>query len=90
MLPVLAVTARAFGGAATANYAGAFWKLTNTSHLAPPGAGNDGAVGITAVSPVWLRFDWDAGSPGLENAIGTARFGVYKGNGRLIYQRETF
>ncbi|MGH8286813.1 MAG: DUF6701 domain-containing protein, partial [Steroidobacteraceae bacterium] len=59
-------------------------------HLGPPGAGNDGAVGITAVSPVWLRYDWDAGSPGLENAIGTARFGVYKGNGRLIYQRETF
>ncbi|MGH8285954.1 MAG: DUF6701 domain-containing protein, partial [Steroidobacteraceae bacterium] len=47
--PVLTATARAFGGAATTNYAGAFWKLTNASLT-----GRTYSAGAVALDPSGL------------------------------------
>ncbi|NNC64508.1 MAG: DNRLRE domain-containing protein [Gammaproteobacteria bacterium] len=58
--------------------------------LAAPGAGNTGSVQIDATVPTWLRFDWDAGTPGDENPSGQAAFGLYKGDSGQIYLREVY
>jgi len=58
--------------------------------LAAPGAGNNGSVRIDATVPSWLRFDWDAASPGDENPWGHAAFGLYKGEAGQIYLREVY
>ena len=58
--------------------------------LTAPGAGNDGSTTGTADVPNWLKFDWDPGTPGLENPNGTARFGIFGGEGRRIYMRELY
>ncbi len=56
--------------------------------LRAPGAGNDGTVTATAVVPAWLRFDWNATNPGLENPSGVAVFGIYQGESKRIFQTE--
>jgi MSHA biogenesis protein MshQ len=56
--------------------------------LRAPGAGNGGTVTLTAVVPDWLRFDWNAATPGLESPSGIATFGIFQGNSRRIYQGE--
>jgi len=56
--------------------------------LRAPGAGNDGTVTVTAVVPTWLRFDWNAANPGLENPSGIATFGIFKGDSKRIFQTE--
>lgn len=58
--------------------------------LLAPGAGNDGSTDVTAAVPAWLKFDWDASLPGLEDPTGTATFGIFGGNGRRIYTRELY
>lgn len=58
--------------------------------LAAPGAGNQGSVIVTATVPDWLRFDWDAGTPGDENPAGQATFGIFGGESRQIYTREIY
>ncbi len=59
-------------------------------YLQAPGDGNDGSTTITADVPAWLRFDWNAAVPGLENPAGTATFGIYRGEDRRIYTRELY
>ncbi|MDZ7767968.1 MAG: LamG domain-containing protein [Woeseiaceae bacterium] len=59
-------------------------------YLQAPGDGNDGSTTITADVPAWLRFDWNAALPGLENPAGTATFGIYRGEDRRIYTRELY
>ena len=59
-------------------------------YLQAPGDGNDGSVAVEADVPAWLRFDWDAALPGLENPRGTATFGIYRGEDRRIYTREIY
>jgi MSHA biogenesis protein MshQ len=58
--------------------------------LAAPGAGNSGALTITATAPVWLRYDWDTSSAGFENPTGLASFGQFPGPASRIYQREIY
>jgi MSHA biogenesis protein MshQ len=56
--------------------------------LRAPGAGNDGTVTVTTVVPSWLRFDWNAAAPGLENPSGVATFGIFRGETKRIFQTE--
>jgi MSHA biogenesis protein MshQ len=58
--------------------------------LAAPGPGETGSVRIDATVPSWLRFDWDAATPGDENPSGQAAFGLYKGDAGQIYLREVY
>ena len=58
--------------------------------LAAPGLGKTGGVRIDATVPSWLRFDWDAATPGDENPSGQATFGLYKGDAGQIYLREVY
>ena len=59
-------------------------------HLRAPGVTNDGSTTATADVPVWLEFDWNVASPGLEDPSGTAVFGIYEGQDRRIYIREMY
>jgi MSHA biogenesis protein MshQ len=59
-------------------------------NLLAPGAGHDGSAAVTADVPAWLRFDWNAALPGLENPVGTATFGIFRGEDRRIYTRELY
>ena len=59
-------------------------------HLQAPGETNDGSATIRADVPDWLEFDWDSASPGLEDPVGTAVFGIFSGSDRRIYIRELY
>jgi MSHA biogenesis protein MshQ len=58
----------------------------NSLSLSAPGAGNDGSVdleyNLDAAGLEWLK-------PGGHNPTAKATFGIYKGNQRLIYMRES-
>jgi MSHA biogenesis protein MshQ len=59
-------------------------------YLAAPGAGNSGAVTVTATAPTWLQYLWYA-SPGTNsNPTGNATFGLFPGPASRIYQREVY
>jgi MSHA biogenesis protein MshQ len=58
--------------------------------LQAPGSNNHGSVRIDSNVPAWLRFDWDASSPGDENPTGTATFGLFDGEPAQIYLREIY
>lgn len=53
-----------------------------------PGAGNTGSVITIVTAPAWLQYDWDSAAAGDENPSGTATFGRYRGNDRVIYWLE--
>ncbi len=59
-------------------------------HLRAPGPNNNGSTTATADVPAWLEYDWDVLNPGLEDPRGTAVFGIYAGQDRLIYTREVY
>jgi serine acetyltransferase len=68
---------------------------TRTIKLAAPGAGNQGKIGVSYNASDWLRYDWnpDVEIDGVvynENPSATATFGLFRGNDRIIYQREVF
>jgi len=54
--------------------------------LTAPGVGNDGSVDVSLDVPAWLEFDWVG--TGATNPVGTAQFGRYRGNDRIIFWRE--
>jgi MSHA biogenesis protein MshQ len=63
--------------------------LGNNLSLSAPGAGNDGSVGVTlnlsqatGANMQWLQ-------PGGINPTARATFGIFRGNDRLIYMRES-
>jgi MSHA biogenesis protein MshQ len=61
--------------------------------LAAPGVGNSGSVSISVTPgsvPVWLKYDWNALTPGDEDPSGQATFGVFGGKSRQIYTRENY
>jgi MSHA biogenesis protein MshQ len=58
--------------------------------LAAPGAGNSGSVLITGAVPAWLQYDWNGATPGDENPVGQATFGVFGGESKQIYTRELY
>jgi MSHA biogenesis protein MshQ len=59
-------------------------------NLQAPGAGNDGSVDITVTVDDWLKYDWDTSTPGDDNPVGTATFGIFRGNDATIYIREIY
>ncbi|WP_348729922.1 DUF6701 domain-containing protein [Rheinheimera texasensis] len=58
----------------------------NTLLLSAPG--QNGSWGLQYQAPVWLKYDWKTSTAGDEDPSATALFGRYRGNDRLIYQRE--
>jgi len=65
---------------------------TNVMFLTAPGAGNQGSIDLEYDIDAWLKYDWfwDGVSPKVytDNPIATATFGQFRGNDRIIYQRE--
>ncbi len=55
-------------------------------NLAAPGAGNSGALSVTATAPAWLQYPWG----GTTNPVGIATFGVFPGPASRVHQREVF
>ena len=90
----LLVSETSVSGAGTVNAGTAFLTFT------APGAGNEGSVNLLLSSsnptnPTWLNYPWgidcDAnGSTTEMGACGTASFGLYRGDDRIIYWREIF
>ncbi len=58
--------------------------------LAAPGAGNSGALTVTATAPSWLQYLWNAGSGANSSPSGMATFGVFPGPASRIYEREVY
>ncbi|MDZ7868027.1 MAG: DUF6701 domain-containing protein [Rheinheimera sp.] len=77
--PALAIS----GGVTTL---GAGVNALNSLLLAPPG--QNGSWTLQYAAPAWLKYDWKPAVAGDENPAATALFGRYRGNDRLIYQRE--
>lgn len=65
---------------------------TRAMLLTAPGAQNQGTIGIEYDIYDWLKYDWDW--DGVEpkvfdkNPNAVATFGLFRGNDRIIYQRE--
>lgn len=62
---------------------------TNPLQLSAPGATNDGSVDVTLPVEFWLRYDWDGDGSHDNDPTGRGSFGIYSGNPRMIYTRET-
>jgi hypothetical protein len=82
-------------GCAAAASAGLAYKASAAAGnfnlwLAAPGAGNSGAVTVTATAPVWLQYPWNAGSGSLSSPSALATFGVFQGPAARIYQKEVY
>ncbi|NQY87089.1 MAG: LamG domain-containing protein [Colwellia sp.] len=64
----------------------------NALYLNATGAGNQGKVKIIYTVPAWLQYDWSWNGVNAkefnENPTSTATFGLFRGNDRIIYQRE--
>ena len=59
------------------------WLLFST-----PGAGNIGSLKVEYQVPPWLQYDWNSDDSFTDNPTATLTFGIYRGNDRIIYQRE--
>lgn len=66
--------------------------LSNDLLLGAPGEGNHGSaevsLDLSAERLGWLRYDWD-GDSNEDDPTAQATFGIFKGNQRLIYMRES-
>ena len=58
----------------------------NSLLLSAPG--QNGSWSLQYQAPVWLKYNWNTNTAGDEDPSATALFGRYRGNDRLIYQRE--
>ncbi|MFO1426492.1 MAG: DUF6701 domain-containing protein [Steroidobacteraceae bacterium] len=58
--------------------------------LAAPGAGNSGAVTVTASAPSWLRYTWTNAAGPAANPSAMATFGIFPGPAPRIYEREVY
>jgi hypothetical protein len=67
---------------------------TRAITLIAPGAGNQGTINIEYDIYSWLKYDWNWNGVDTksfdENPSATATFGLFRGNDRIIYQREVF
>ena len=59
-------------------------------NLAAPGAGNTGALTVTATAPTWLQYLWNAGSGVNSNPAAMASCGLFPGPNSRIYEREVY
>ncbi|TPH17795.1 LamG domain-containing protein [Litorilituus lipolyticus] len=55
---------------------------------APPPVNRQGALRVEYEVPPWLKFDWTGDGNFIDNPNATLTFGLYRGNDRIIYQRE--
>ncbi|MCJ8295368.1 MAG: LamG domain-containing protein [Colwellia sp.] len=76
--------------------------ITRAIELTAPGAGNIGQVCVSYAIAPWLQYKWAVDEDNLqcpfvttdidglfnENPFSVATFGIYRGNDRIIYQRE--
>jgi len=58
--------------------------------LAAPGAGNNGALTVTATAPAWLQYLWSVSSGSNSNPSAIATFGEFPGSASRVYQREVY
>ena len=67
---------------------------TRAMFLIAPEAGNQGTIGVEYEIYSWLKYDWHWNGVAVkefdENPTATATFGLFRGNDRIIYQREVF
>jgi MSHA biogenesis protein MshQ len=67
---------------------------TRAITLTAPGAGNQGSIKVEYTIYDWLKYDWDWNGVNAkeynQNPTATATFGLFRGNDRIIYQREVF
>ncbi|NQY48257.1 MAG: LamG domain-containing protein, partial [Colwellia sp.] len=76
--------------------------ITRAIELTAPGAGNIGQVCVSYAIAPWLQYKWAVDEDNLQcpfvttdvdglfndNPFSVATFGIYRGNDRIIYQRE--
>ena len=55
-------------------------------NLAAPGAGDNGALSVTAIAPIWLEYPSGAGV----DPVGMATFGEFPAPASRVYQREVY
>ena len=53
-----------------------------------PGASNVGSLELEYQVPPWLQYDWNDDESFTNNPTSTLTFGLFRGNDRIIYQRE--
>ncbi|KGJ92357.1 LamG domain-containing protein [Colwellia psychrerythraea] len=53
-----------------------------------PGAGKIGSLEVEYQVPPWLQYDWNNDSDFDNNPTAKLTFGLFRGNDRIIYQRE--
>jgi MSHA biogenesis protein MshQ len=67
---------------------------TRAMILTAPGAGNRGSIEVEYTIYNWLKYDWNwngvVAKAYDQNPTATATFGLFRGNDRIIYQREVF
>ncbi|MCK4622819.1 MAG: hypothetical protein KAT62_11470 [Desulfuromonadales bacterium] len=63
--------------------------IGNNLNLSAPGAGNEGSVDLTLDLSQATGADMEWLQPGGNNPAAKATFGIFKGNQRLIYMRES-
>jgi len=57
--------------------------------LEKPTDGSQGQIRLTYdIVPAWLKYDWDGDGNYDNNPSGVGVFGLFRGNDRIIYQRE--
>jgi hypothetical protein len=56
--------------------------------LAAPGAGDNGALSVTATAPSWLQYTWSGGVNGNPSGMGT--FGEFPAPASRVHQREVY
>lgn len=62
---------------------------TRVIELKAPGARNQGKIDVLYDTYDWLKYDWD-NNDSYDNPSATATFGLFRGNDRIIYQREVY
>jgi len=62
--------------------------VTRNIELTAPGAGNTGKVNVLYDIYPWLEYYWDGSASAFTDPTAVATFGIYRGNDRIIYQRE--
>ncbi|GAW94426.1 MULTISPECIES: LamG domain-containing protein [Colwellia] len=53
-----------------------------------PGDGRQGSLSFEYQVPTWLQYDWNNDDNFTNNPTTTLTFGIFRGNDRIIYQRE--
>jgi hypothetical protein len=56
--------------------------------LAAPGAGDNGALSVTATAPSWLQYTWSGGVN--SSPVGMGTFGEFPAPASRVYQREVY